>query len=142
MDDIKYKVKNREICYNDINKAKFDLIPLFLKDKNVIKFKSYNELIHTIILLYLYVGAAYNTEVTVIDTVSHKITNKTYSFYINPLTAHPSNLLNKLRGRRFDGKLIVFIKSDIDLEPRLENDIFASINMSSKCGAYIVTCIL
>lgn len=142
MDDIKYKVKNREILYNDINKAKFELIPLFLKDKNVIKFKSYNELIHTIILLYLYIGAAYNTKVTVIDMVTRKMSNKTYSFYVDPITARPPNILNKLRGRAFDGKLIVFIKSDIDLEPSLENDIFASINMSSKGGANIVTCIL
>ena len=142
MNDIKYKVKNREICYNDINKAKFDLIPLFLKHKDNIRFKSYNELIHTIILLYLYVGAAYNTEVTVIDTVSRKIPNKTYSSYVNPIIASPSNIINKLRGRRFNGELVIFIKPESYLGPILENDIFASINMSSKGGANIVTCIL
>lgn len=140
--DIKDKVRNREIHYNDINKANFDLIPLFFKDKNNIKFKSYNELIHTIIMLYLYVGAIYNSEVTVIDTVSHKMPNNTYSFYVNPILVSPTNVINKLRGQRFDGEIVLFIKPESGLGPILEDDILNSIRMSSRRKTHIITCVL
>lgn len=140
--DIKDKVRNREIHYNDINKANFDLIPLFLKHANSIKFKSYNELIHTIIMLYLYVGAIYNSEVTVIDTVSRKMPNNTYSFYVNPILASPSNVISKLRGQRFDGQLVLFIKPESGLGPILEDDIINSIRMASRRKTYIITCVL
>lgn len=140
--DIKDKVRNREIHYNDINKANFDLIPLFLKHVNNIKFKSYNELIHTIIMLYLYVGAIYNSEVTVIDTLSRKMPNNTYSFYVNPILASPSNVISKLRGQRFDGQLVLFIKPESGLGPILEDDIINSIRMASRRKTYIITCVL
>lgn len=140
MMDIKDKVENKEILYNDINKAKFELIPLFLKDKNVIKFKSYNELIHTIILLYLYIGHIFNKEVIVIDTISRTTRNKTYSSFVNPITSNPSNIINALRGRRFESDVIVCIKSD--LEPQVADEILTHINMASKGNANIITCVL
>lgn len=142
MDDIKDKVRNREIHYNDISKANFDLIPLFLNHDNNIKFKSYNELIHTIILLYLYVGSVYNTEVTVIDTLSRPTANKTYSSYVNPITSSPLNIINKLRGRIIDSQLVVFIKSESDISPILEDDILNSIRIASRRSNNIITCVL
>ena len=93
-------------------------------------------------MLYLYVGAIYNSEVTVIDTVSHKMPNNTYSFYVNPILASPTNVINKLRGQRFVADIVIFIKPESGLGPILEDDILNSIRMASKRKTHIITCVL